>query len=148
MELSSQAGSPPNAHSATESAGFHDLLGYRLVSLHANEVVIELALESRHLNRSGVVHGGVLMSLLDIVMADAGLQCSDPERVRRALTLSLTTTFTGQCSGGVIRAIGVKRAGGRRIFNSSGEIRDQQGQLLAMGEGTFRLRSGSEDAVS
>ncbi|AQU85260.1 MAG: PaaI family thioesterase [Halomonas sp.] len=146
--MSSQAGSPSNEHAATESAGFHDLLGYRLVSLHENEVVIELALESRHLNRSGVVHGGVLMSLLDIVMADAGLQCSDPERVRRALTLSLTTTFTGQCRGGVIRAIGVKRAGGRRIFNSSGEIRDQQGQLLAMGEGTFRLRSGSEDAVS
>ncbi|PCF96105.1 phenylacetic acid degradation-related protein [Vreelandella nigrificans] len=147
MELS-QAGSPSNEHAATESAGFHDLLGYRLVSLHENEAVIELVLESRHLNRSGVVHGGVLMSLLDIVMADAGLQCPDPERVRRALTLSLTTTFTGQCSGGVIRAIGVKRAGGRRIFNSSGEIRDQQGQLLAMGEGTFRLRSGSEDAVS
>lgn len=148
MELSSQTGSPPNEHAATESTGFHDLLGYRLVSQHENEAVIELALESRHLNRSGVIHGGVLMSLLDIVMADAGLQCSNPERVQRALTLSLTTTFTGQCHGGVIRATGVKRAGGRRIFNSSGEIRDQQGQLLAMGEGTFRLRSGSEDTVS
>lgn len=132
-------------HAASESAGFHDLLGYRRVSHREGEAVIELELQPRHLNRSGVIHGGVLMSLLDIVMADAGLYCSDPQSVRRALTLSLTTTFTGQCSGGVIRAIGVKRAGGRRIFNSTGEIRDQDDRLLAMGEGTFRLRSGGTD---
>ena len=58
----------------------------------------------------------------------------------------LNTTFTGQCSGGVIRAIGRRRAGGTRIFNSSGEVRDADDRLLAIGEATFRLRSGSEQA--
>lgn len=72
--------------------------------------------------------------------------CPYPGRVRKAITLVLNTTFTGQCSGGVIRAIGRRRAGGTRIFNSSGEVRDADDRLLAIGEATFRLRSGSEQA--
>jgi acyl-coenzyme A thioesterase PaaI-like protein len=85
-----------------------------------------------------------LTSLLDIAMAEAGTYCPYPGRIRKAITLSLTTTFTGQCSGGTIRVTGRKRAGGTRIFNSTGEVHDDKGNLLAIAEGTFRIRSGSE----
>ncbi|WP_166261754.1 PaaI family thioesterase [Marinobacter salicampi] len=124
--------------------GFHRLLGYRQVSWQENEAVIELELASQHLNLGGVIHGGVLTSLLDIAMAEAGTYCPYPGRMRKAVTLSLTTTFTGQCSAGTIRVTGRKRAGGTRIFNSTGEVHDDQGNLLAIAEGTFRIRSGSE----
>lgn len=124
--------------------GFHNLLGYRQVSWEENRAVLELELQPKHINRGGVVHGGVLSSLLDIALADAGTYCPYPGRMRKAITLSLTTTFTGQCSSGVIRVIAERRAGGQRIFNSSGEVRDEAGNLLAIGEGTFRIRSGSE----
>jgi len=124
--------------------GFHNLLGYRQVSWEENEAVIEMELAPRHLNLGGVIHGGVLTSLLDIVLAQAGTYCPYPGRMRKAITLSLTTTFTGQCSKGVIRVTGRKRAGGTRIFNSTGEVHDDQGNLLAIGEGTFRIRSGSD----
>ncbi|MCQ4287804.1 PaaI family thioesterase [Pseudomonas stutzeri] len=124
--------------------GFHQVLGYRQVSWSENEAVIELDVQACHLNMAGVLHGGVLTSLLDVVLAEAGTYCPYPGRVRKAMTLVLNTTFTGQCSGGVIRAIGKRRAGGNRIFNSSGEVRDQDDRLLAIGEATFRLRSGSE----
>lgn len=134
----------PSLTGGRELTGFHEVLGYRQVSWTEQEAVIELEIAPRHLNLAGVIHGGVLTSLLDIVLAEAGCHCPYPGRIRRAVTLTLTTTFTGQCSGGVIRATGVRRAGGRRIFNSTGEIRDAQGNLLAIGEGTFRLRSGSE----
>lgn len=124
--------------------GFHSLLGYQQVSWQENEAVIELTLAPHHLNLGGVIHGGVLTSLLDVAMAEAGTYCPYPGRMRKAITLSLTTTFTGQCSGGTIRVTGRKRAGGTRIFNSSGEVHDDQGNLLAIAEGTFRIRSGSE----
>lgn len=124
--------------------GFHRVLGYRQVAWRDGEAVLELSLEACHLNLGGSVHGGVLCSLLDVVLAQAGTYCPDPTRIRKAMTLTLTTTFTGQCGSGVIRATGTRRAGGSRIFNSSGEIRDQHGHLLAIGEATFRLRSGSE----
>ncbi len=124
--------------------GFHALLGYRQVSWEEDKAVIALDLKPEHLNLGGVIHGGVLSSLLDIVLAEAGTYCPYPGRMRKAITLTLTTTFTGQCSAGTITATGIKRAGGTRIFNSTGEVRDDKGNLLAIAEGTFRLRSGSE----
>lgn len=130
--------------SGKDLPGFHNMLGYRQVSWEENEAVIELEIQADHLNLGGVIHGGVLTSLLDIAMAEAGTYCPYPGRMRKAITLSLTTTFTGQCTGGAIRVTGRKRAGGSRIFNSTGEVHDEQGNLLAIGEGTFRIRSGSE----
>lgn len=124
--------------------GFHSMLGYRQVSWEEGKAVIALDLRPEHLNLGGVIHGGVLSSLLDIVMAEAGTYCPHPGRMRKAITLTMTTTFTGQCSAGTITVSGIKRAGGTRIFNSTGEIHDDRGNLLAIAEGTFRIRSGSE----
>ena len=95
------------------------------------------------MNLGNVIHGGVLATLMDVAGACAGTYCPYPERVRKAVTLSMTNTFTGQAGEGLIHAIGTRRAGGSRIYNSTMEVFDQQGQLLAMGEGTFRLRSSS-----
>ncbi|WP_111493286.1 MULTISPECIES: PaaI family thioesterase [Marinobacter] len=124
--------------------GFHNVLGYEQVSWEEEQAVIAVRLQPHHLNLAGVIHGGVLTSLLDIALAQAGTYCPFPGRIRKAITLSLTTSFTGQCSGGTITVTGTRRAGGTRIFNSTGEVRDDQGNLLAIGEGTFRIRSGSE----
>ena len=134
----------PPFNDGTDLPGFHSLLGYRQASWEENEAVIELELRPRHLNLGGVIHGGVLTSLLDIALAQAGTYCPYPGRMRKAITLSLTTTFTGQCSEGTIRVTGRKRAGGTRIFNSTGEVHDDKGNLLAIAEGTFRIRSGSD----
>ncbi len=136
--------SKPHIIDGKDLPGFHSMLGYRKVSREENEAIIELEILPNHLNFGGVIHGGVLTSLLDIALAEAGTYCPFPGRIRKAITLSLTTTFTGQCSGGVIRITGRKRAGGSRIFNSTGEVHDENGNLLALGEGTFRIRSGSE----
>jgi len=122
--------------------GFHDVLGYRQAEWSDGRAVLELELQPHHLNLGGVVHGGVLCTMLDVVCAQAGTYCPEPGVIRKAITLSLTTTFTGQASHGRIRAVGTLRSRGTRIFNSSGEIFDQEGRLLAIGEGTFRLRSG------
>ena len=127
--------------SLDDARGFYDVLGCRQVHWEEGKAVLELELRQHHLNLAGVIHGGVLSSLLDIACAQAGLYCPHPEQARRAVTLSLTTTFTGQASSGVIQIIGTLRSQGRRIFNSSGEVLDSDGRLLAMGEGTFRIRS-------
>jgi uncharacterized protein (TIGR00369 family) len=124
--------------------GIQRLLGFRVTEWSEDRAVVELKLTADHLNRSGVVHGGVLTTLLDTALGFSGLYCPYPGRIRRAVTLSLTTSFTGQAREGVIRAIGTRRAGGRRIYNATGEVLDADGRILALGEGTFRLRSGSE----
>jgi len=125
-------------------SGFMDLIGYRLVAWRPDEAVIELAIEPKHLNRAGVVHGGVLTTLLDTACGFSATFCPHPDRVRRVVTLSLTTSYVGQASRGIVRATARKRAGGTRIVFCHGEVTDDQGQLLATAEGTFRYRTGSE----
>jgi uncharacterized protein (TIGR00369 family) len=49
--------------------GFNVLLGYRLAEWREDFARLELALEAKHLNRSGVVHGGVLATMLDVASA-------------------------------------------------------------------------------
>lgn len=124
--------------------GFQELMGYRLTDWREDLAILELALGERHLNRSGVIHGGVLMSLLDTACGYAGCFCPEPGRVRRAMTLSLTANFVAQVKGGILTAVGRKRPGGGRIFFCDGEISDEGHTVVAVGVATFRYRQGSE----
>lgn len=141
----------PSSEHAIETAsrnfsiGFTGMIGFEFLEWEEGRAVLGLDIQERHLNLHGVIHGGVLATLLDVAGACPGTFCPYPGRVRKALTLSMTTTFTGQAGKGQIRAIGTKRAGGSRIYNSSVDIVDADGRLLAFGEGTFRLRGGCED---
>lgn len=121
---------------------YQALLGWVVVAQEPDQVTVELPLEACHLNRSGHVHGGVLASLLDTAMSYAGLYSVDPE-VPKAVTLSLTTTFVSPARHGTLTIVGRLRGGGRKIYLSSGEIFDEQGTLIALGEGSFRRLSGS-----
>ena len=118
--------------------GFNVLLGYRLAEWRADFARLELALEPKHLNRSGVVHGGVLATMLDVALGYAGVFAEEKGRVRRAVTLSMTTSFLGQAKSGLLNCVARRRGGGKTIFMASGEVLDASGTLIAMGEGTFR----------
>ncbi|WP_249976759.1 PaaI family thioesterase [Vreelandella olivaria] len=126
--------------------GYHELLGMQIMEWQPNRAVVALTIEPAHLNRSGNVHGGVLASMLDSAMSLAGLHCEVPGHLRRGMTLSLTTTFVGPARQGVLRATGTVRGGGQKTYMSSGEVTDENGNLVALGEGSFRRRSGSESA--
>lgn len=140
--------SPSQIHTSDTSQqalmGYHELLGMQVVEWQPDRAVVELTIEPKHLNRSGNVHGGVLASMLDSALSLAGLHCDIPGNIRRGMTLSLTTTFVGPARQGVLRATGSVRGGGQKTYMSSGKIVDEQGTLVAMGEGSFRRRRGSE----
>ncbi|GAB3671034.1 PaaI family thioesterase [Salinisphaera aquimarina] len=125
--------------------GFAIELGFEFLEWGPEHAVIGMQVRDKHLNLAGIIHGGILASLLDIAGSAAGSFCPYPDRIRKVITLSMTTTYTGQAGIGYIRAVARRRAGGRRIFNASVDILDADDRLLAMGEGTFRFRSGSEE---
>lgn len=126
---------------ADMTSGFREMLGIRFVGVKDNSVVLEMMIGPQHLNTDGVLHGGVLGSLIDIACGVAIGQPLPGGTVRKAVTLSLTTSFTGQAKSGLIKVIGRTRAGGRRIVFASAEVIDAHGNLLAFGEGSFRYRS-------
>lgn len=137
----------PNHLNPEPHHGFRDLLGYRLVDWQDALAVVELTLTAAHSNRSGLVHGGVYMALLDTACGYAGCYCPVPGHVRRCVTLSLNTNFLGQVRlGETIRATGQVVGGGRKVFGARAELRGPAGKVLATAEGMFQYRRGSEHA--
>ena len=119
--------------------GFNVLLGYRLAEWRTDFARLELTtLEPKHLNRSGVVHGGVLATMLDVALGYSGVFSEEPGRIRRCVTLTLTTSFLGQAKSGLLNCVARRRGGGKTIFMATGEVLDESGNAIALGEGTFR----------
>lgn len=123
-----------------ETVGFNAVLGMKLVEWSADHAVMELPIQPVHLNRSNALHGGVIATLIDAVLGYAGVWVPEGEPRRKALTLTLTTNFMGQVREGKVRATAFKKGGGRSIFFASCEVHDEAGNLIAIGEGSYRYR--------
>lgn len=143
-----ETGSSTDPYAHAIGSGFSTLLGYRVLHWEPGLVDLELEIGPQHLNRGGSVHGGVLATLIDVACALAGLYSKDPSWVRKAITLSLNSHFTGQAANGILRARGRVRAGGRSIFFATTEITDGEGRPIAHGEAVNRYRKGSEETPS
>ena len=124
---------------------FTDWLGIRLEHWEDGYVRVRLDTGRDHQNRSGVVHGGILTTLLDHVGSFSGLYCPTPNRARFCVTLSLTSNFVGQTKSGSLVAVGRRTAGGRNIYFAQSEVSDASGTLLATGTSVHRYRKGSDD---
>ncbi|MFH1806724.1 MAG: PaaI family thioesterase [Pseudomonadota bacterium] len=126
-------------------SGLQREMGYRLVEWAEDYAVLELVIAPRHLNRSGILHGGVIATLLDTVSGYACCYCPVQGHLRRSLTLSLTTNFMGQATSGVVRSIARRQGGGRKIAFTTATAMNEDGEIIASATGTFRLHRGSED---
>lgn len=119
--------------------GFADLVGYELVSWEDDVAEVGLTVEKRHLNRSGVMHGGVLTTLMDTACGYCGCYTPEGETPRRAFSLSLTCNFigTGQ-KGRRLIARARRTGGGKSVFFADCEVRDEDGRVIGSGQGTFK----------
>lgn len=130
---------------APQRIGFQDRIGLVLTERTESEIWGHLDIQPDHLNRSGIVHGGVYCTALDATLTGSGLWCPHPGRVRRAVTLSLTVKFTGRATGGRILLHATRVASGRRIYTAVGEATSEDGDVLAHAMGSFQYHPGSVD---
>jgi acyl-CoA thioesterase len=123
-------------------------LGVEFLEAAAGRGTIALQLRARHLNSWNVAHGGVIMTLLDVAMAVAG-RSLDPA-AGGGVTVEMKTSFV-QPGLADTRLI----ASGHAFHRSStmafceGEVRDEEGRLIAKSMGTFkyiRQRPGNQSA--
>jgi len=121
-------------------SAFNHALGIRLTDWSDGCCTVELDVTGDHLNRSGVVHGGVLMTLLDVACGYAGTWTEAQDGTRLCVTLDLTTSFVAPALNGRLTTVATVSGGGRKIFFARAEVRDEHGKLLAMGQGSFRYR--------
>ena len=126
---------------------YHAHLGIRVAEWRDGVATLVCDTVAHHANRSGIVHGGLLLSLIDQAGAFAGLFCPHPGRVRRAVTLDLDCRFTGQAAiGRRLVAEGRVMTAGRNVFFARTEVFDAAGTLVAFGASTHRYRAGSGDS--
>jgi len=127
-------------------SGFADLLDYRLVRWEQGLAEIALTVDRRHLNRSGVLHGGVTATLLDAACGYAGTFIGLPGRRRRAFTLSLNTQYIGFVQSGAALLCRARMTGrGRAVFFAAGEIFDESDRVVARGDAVYKYRGRSGD---
>lgn len=130
----SQAADPLRAH-----GGFADLVGYELTMWEEDVAEVALTLAERHLNRSGVMHGGVLTTLIDTACGYCGCYAPPGEPPRRAVTLSLTTNFIGAGRPGQrLTARAHRSGGGKSVFFADCTVMDEAGRVVGSGQGTFK----------
>ncbi|MFN3274428.1 MAG: PaaI family thioesterase [Paracoccus sp. (in: a-proteobacteria)] len=97
-----------------------------------------LDLDDRHLNRQGILHGGLSATLLDSAMGATGSLTVDPSGRHPFTTLSLTVNYLAPGRPGRIEATGRITGGGRSTLFIEGVLRHQDGTLIATATGVFR----------
>lgn len=114
----------------------HDL-GVEFLNMGNGEAQIALNLEQRHMNSWMVTHGGVTMTLLDVVMSLAG-RSLDPD-ARGGVTIEMKTSFLQPAGhpGGRIVAKGKAFHRSTTLCFCEGEVWNDD-KLVAKAMGTFK----------
>jgi uncharacterized protein (TIGR00369 family) len=141
----SQTGQPeagPTGEDATfqiEDPGVQQLVGYKTtIDRRDGSCLVTLDLQPPHLNRHGILHGGIVATVLDVVCGNTASQFFDRENHAALVTVSLTLSYVAAARGGRITASAKVTGGGASIAHVFGELHGDAGQLLATATGVFK----------
>jgi uncharacterized protein (TIGR00369 family) len=116
---------------------FLEMLGARAQLREKGRVVLTLAMRPELSNSWEFAHGGVLMTLLDVAMGSAAGTAD--EKAQGVVSINVSVSFLRAATGQLV-AEGRVLGGGRSIVFCEGEVRNQEGQVVAKGQGTFKLK--------
>lgn len=131
------ANEPQNSTGIDIFIPFAEKLGVRALHQRDGEAILELVLREEHMNSWQMAHGGVVMTVLDIVMGMSA-KSLDPAS-SGAATIELKTNFIQPATGRIIGR-GLAQRQGRSLVFVEGELRNDAQELLARATGTFKLR--------
>jgi acyl-coenzyme A thioesterase 13 len=120
-----------------------DLIGGELDSWEEGRVVMSIKLEDRHMNPGGVLHGGVLTTLMDEATAHAIVTVRGLEGMAEAplATVDMNVSFLAaarpgdelECEARTLRV-------GRAVAFAEAEVRRRgRGDLVAKGRFTYAI---------
>lgn len=115
---------------------FVELLGFRLLEKRDGTARVAFEPKPEHFNSWKAIHGGAVMSLLDVALSSACRALDDS--CIGCLTVEIKVNFIAAAAGPVVAEARAQRAG-RSLLFSEGELRDESGATLAKAVGTFKL---------
>ncbi len=118
-----------------EEVTFSRHIGAKVEDVEPGRSVVYIDVEDVHLNGTGTLHGGVYASLIDNAM---GLSVLALVGVRTA-TIQMNVHFLGTVGEGRITCESEVVHRTRRTATAEGRVYDEEGNLVAMGAGVFRI---------
>ena len=122
-------------------------LGLEPVGFEGDEYVVGLEVQARHLNVGGIVHGGVICSLIDTAMARSWFM-RDPSGTLSAATLEMKVNFLGSAREGRLVARGRVVHRTRRTVSTEGRIDTADGRAVARASATMMLFADGQPRTS
>lgn len=126
-----------------EEVTFSKYIGAKVEEVEPGRAVMHVDVEDVHLNGNETLHGGVYASLIDSAM---GLAVLSLVGVRIA-TIEMNVHFLGAVGGGRVSCRGEVVHRTRRTATAEARVRDDEGNLVAMGTGAFRVFEKKGNAI-
>jgi len=117
-------------------------LGIRLTRFEPGHAVTEMDIRpEHHHNGMGMLHGGVIFTLADVAFAAAANAAE-----YNAVGVSCQISYLRAARAGRVVATARVRGESRRLGHYEVEVRDEQGELLAVFQGAaYRTSAGRAD---
>ncbi|MDQ4003327.1 MAG: PaaI family thioesterase [Actinomycetota bacterium] len=126
-----------------EEVTFSRHIGAKVEEVEPGRAVLHIDVEEIHLNGNGTLHGGVHSALIDNAM---GLSVSSLVGLRTATT-QMDVHFLGAVKQGRITCRSEVVHKTRRTATAEGRVYDEEGNLVAVGMGAFRIFEKKGDPI-
>jgi uncharacterized protein (TIGR00369 family) len=115
------------------------VLGFALVEVEEGRAVFAVQPEERHYNPIGLVHGGLLATLLDSAMGCAVHSTLASAGAYTTLEIKVNFTRPVRMDTGLLRAEAKIIHRGKQTATAEGVVRDEKGRVYAHGTTTCLL---------
>lgn len=110
-----------------------NFLGLKAVEISEGKSVFSMKTAEIHGNLYGTVHGGTLASVADIAMGSSCITLG-----KRVVTIDMSVSYIKSApAGSTLTAIGRVISNGKTIMRATGEIYDDQDQLLVRSQASY-----------
>jgi len=129
----------PDGFAEMEPFGpFHALCGPMYLREQDSVTVVGIRMRQDHANRGGMVHGGMLMMLVDTAMTKACTRVRSPDQIFVTASVTCEMMAAARPADWLEARVEVMRAGRSAIFLDCRVTRDgADGQLVVHASGTF-----------
>ncbi len=138
----SAAGIPPGFVEMPPMSGFGRAMGPWFVKEEGGNIVLGIRAQERHINRLGIIHGGMMMAFADTLLSEIGRRFTG----KPSVTMRMTTDFVGAAKlGDWIEGSGeATRASRNLVFVQARIWRGRHTLMTASGIFSF-IRPRGED---
>ena len=114
-------------------------LGFTIAAVEPGRAEFQVEPQEYHFNPIGVVHGGLVCTLLDSVLGCAVHTTLEVGWGYTSIDLNITYLRPVTLASGTLTAVGTLVKGGKRVSFASGEVRDAAGNLVATGTSSLLM---------